>query len=122
MYRAIVVSSGILVVVIPALLLACRFFWPHRLGWLYIVIITATSSCLLVSMSVHFGYEAHVGTELASCQTLLLSDPRADCPLGSYDVLVPVWYLRWMPGMLCLSILLPLYGLLRRFNLRRQSA
>ena len=106
---------------IPAILLVGRFFWPRYFPWWVIVICTAVASWALYEAQISLRYGVELD-EQAECFAAAAHDPLPprDCPLSIVHYWDAPIYLRWVGGVVCLFILLPVYGLAHMVRQRRQ--
>lgn len=95
----------------PAILLAARFYWPRRVQWWLVVVVTAILSTLLSTSSDYLGPRAHFEWQDACVEASLQRPSEQECAFWTYDVWVLPMHLKWIPGFLCLVAWLPLYGL-----------
>jgi hypothetical protein len=106
----------------PFMLLTCRFFWPTRVRWWMVVVLTGCASWLLCELQLHFKERALLDAQ-EKCLAAAAVDPPPgrDCPLPLADYRDLPTYERWVPGIVWLVLLLPAYGV-ANFVRRRRGA
>jgi len=99
---------------VPLALLAGRFYWPKRVSWLVIVLITAGSSWVLDSkveeLRVEKPFAEYKRCSAANANRYWDGD---ECERHFVDFFAAYPNRRWMPGIICLLFFLPFYGVLR---------
>jgi hypothetical protein len=100
--------------VIPVALLVARFYWPKRVSWLAIVLITAGSSWVLDSkveeLRVEKPFEEYKKCSAANAHRYWDGD---GCERRFVDFFAAYPNRRWMPGIIFLLFFLPFYGVVR---------
>jgi hypothetical protein len=109
--------------VLPAVLLAVRFFWPKRMPWWLMVALAMVFSSLLVTAIQKLTFQVDEESFAACLANPPPSpDPAVDpCPMRIVDYYFMPWYARWMSGLLGLALLLPIYGILHVARMRRRA-
>jgi hypothetical protein len=102
-------------------LLVTKFVLRHRISWWLVVFASLLLSTALGIALDRLGPYAHF-ERYESCFRVAGKVAEIECGGFTYDVaILPIW-MKWIPGLALLVLLLPFYGLALWFRKRRQRA